>query len=332
MQYSGTMKRAPRFPSRWAGQARSLTIMATLSAALCACGSVDNVLYGGRAGTMEYPGSGAAPGAVPTYVVKSKDTVDGIASRYGVSSQSIIERNNLKSPYVIKPGQSLQVPGARYVPQEMPLDGPAAGATTATAAAATAPNGPPGPVKREALPPPPGAAEQKEAPKDTKPPADSKAAADAKTTSLAPPPRPAAGEPTPLSAPAAKTASPRFQWPLRGKILTPYGSSGGQKSDGIDIAADNGAAVKAADGGTVVYAGDGVPHLGNLLLIEHPGGYITAYGNNEALLVKKGDKVTKGQTISRAGASGGATSPRLHFEVRRGGAKTIDPVTVLPPG
>ena len=72
-------------------------------------------------------------------------------------------------------------------------------------------------------------------------------------------------------------------------------------------------------------------HLGNLLLVEHSGGYITAYGNNEALLVKKGDEVKKGQTIARAGATGGAASPRLHFEVRRGGNQTLDPVTVLPP-
>ena len=113
---------------------------------------------------------------------------------------------------------------------------------------------------------------------------------------------------------------------MRGKIITPYGTTGGgQKSDGIDIAADTGAPVKAADGGKVVYAGDGVPHLGNLLLIEHSAGYITAYGNNEALLVKKGDEVKKGQTIARAGASGGAASPRLHFEVRRGGSQDHRP-------
>ena len=71
-------------------------------------------------------------------------------------------------------------------------------------------------------------------------------------------------------------------------------------------------------------------HLGNLVLVQHPGGYITAYGNNEALLVKKGDEVKKGQTIAKAGSSGGAASPRLHFEVRRGGSRTIDPMTVLP--
>jgi murein DD-endopeptidase MepM/ murein hydrolase activator NlpD len=309
------MKTAPRIPSRWAGWSRSLAITATLAAALGACTSVDNVMYGAREGTMEYPGSAAGPNAVPTYVVKQKDTVDGIASRYGVSRQSIVERNNLQAPYALRPGQTLQVPGARYVP---PSDQVAPASTMAASTMAAAPSGGPGPVKREALPPPPGTLESK--------------AASAAPTAPAPP---AAGQPTPLSPPAAtapaRNSAPRFQWPLRGKIITPYGSTGGgQKSDGIDIAADTGAPVKAADGGKVVYAGDGVPHLGNLLLIEHSAGYITAYGNNEALLVKKGDEIKKGQTIARAGASGGAASPRLHFEVRRGGAKTIDPVTVLP--
>jgi murein DD-endopeptidase MepM/ murein hydrolase activator NlpD len=117
---------------------------------------------------------------------------------------------------------------------------------------------------------------------------------------------------------------------LHGKVITPYGNAGGQKSDGIDIATTNGAPVKAADGGKVVYAGDGVPKLGNLVLVEHSAGYITAYGNNEALLVKKGDEVKKGQTIARAGSSGGVDSPRLHFEIRRGGSQTIDPVSMLP--
>jgi murein DD-endopeptidase MepM/ murein hydrolase activator NlpD len=269
---------------------------------------MDNVLYGAREGTMEYPGSAAGPDAVPTYVVKDRDTLDGIARRYGVSSESIAERNKLRAPYSLRPGQSLQVPGARYVAPSEPVE-------TASSSSGGPPSGPPGSVKKEALPPPPGARESN------------------REASAAPGPS-ATGEPTPLSRPATTPPpgpAPRFQWPLRGKILTPYGGeSGGQKSDGIDIAADNGAPIKAADGGTVVYAGDGVPHLGNLLLIEHSSGYITAYGNNDSLLVKKGDTVKKGETIARAGSSGGAASPRLHFEVRRGGAKTIDPMTVLP--
>jgi murein DD-endopeptidase MepM/ murein hydrolase activator NlpD len=217
--------------------------------------------------------------------------------------QSIVDRNKLQPPYPLRPGQTIEVPGAKYV---APTD------TDVASAAPTSPSGPPGgPVKKETLAPPPG-------------------------SSAEPPQRqqPAAGEPTPLS-PAAATPppsgpTPRFQWPLHGKIITPYGSSGGQKSDGIDIATSNGAPVKAADGGEVVYAGDGIAKLGNLVLIKHSAGYITAYGNNEALLVKKGDEVKKGQTIARAGSSGGAESPRLHFEIRRGGSQTIDPVSMLP--
>src|SRR3954465_6772299 len=136
------MKRAPRFPSRWAGWSRSLAITATLSAALGACTSMDNVFYGAREGTMEYPGSAAGPNAVPTYVVKNKDTVDGIAQRYGVSAQSIVDRNRLQPPYPLRPGQTIEVPGAKYVPP---------GETDV----ATQPVGPPGgPVKKEALPPP----------------------------------------------------------------------------------------------------------------------------------------------------------------------------------
>src|SRR6185503_9891786 len=116
------MKRAPRIPSRWAGLMRSLTITATLSAALGACTSMDNVLYGAREGTMEYPGSAAGPDAVPTYVVKDRDTIDGIASRYGVTAQSIVDRNRLQAPYSLRPGQALLVPGAKYVAPSEPVE------------------------------------------------------------------------------------------------------------------------------------------------------------------------------------------------------------------
>ena len=295
MQYNGPMKRAPRYPSRWAGWLRTLGTTAALSVALGACSNV----FGPKGGTMEYPGSGAGPNAVAVYVVNEKDTVDSISQRYGVPSQTIIDRNRLKAPYTLKAGQNIELPGARFVADNT-------GGATQAAAATT-----PGPVKRDNLPPP-GAE-----------------------------PRTAAGQPTPLSPAAAESkteatvaATPppkRFAWPLHGKVLAPYGTGqGGQKNDGIDIQATTGEPVKAADGGTVIYAGSDVAHLGNLLLIQHQGGYITAYGNNEALLVKKGDAVKKGQTIAKAGSSGGAASPRLHFEVRRGGSKTIDPMTVLP--
>jgi murein DD-endopeptidase MepM/ murein hydrolase activator NlpD len=295
MQYNRPMKRAPRYPSRWAGWMRTLGTTAALSVALGACSNV----FGPKGGTMEYPGSGAGPNAVAVYVVNEKDTVDSISQRYGVPSQTIIDRNRLKAPYTLKAGQYIELPGARFVADNT-------GGATQAAAATT-----PGPVKRDNLPPP-----------GTEP-------------------KTAAGQPTPLSPAAAESKTeatvaatpppPRFAWPLHGKVLAPYGTGqGGQKNDGIDIQAATGDPVKAADGGTVIYAGSDVAHLGNLLLVQHQGGYITAYGNNEALLVKKGDAVKKGQTIAKAGNSGGAASPRLHFEVRRGGSKTVDPMTVLP--
>src|SRR3954471_15632657 len=190
------MKRAPRFPSRWAGWTRSLAITATLTAALGACTSMDNVLYGAREGTMEYPGSGAGPDAVPTYVVKNKDTLDGIASRYGVSSQSIAERNKLQAPYSLRPGQPLQVPGAKYVPPSEAVETASAGPSGAP------PSGPPGPVKRESLPPPGSRGE---------------------TTASAASAPAASGAPTPLSPHTAAAtpeppAKPRFAWPLHGKV------------------------------------------------------------------------------------------------------------------
>ena len=85
------MKRALRFPSRWAGRPHTLAIAVVLLTALGACSSMDNIMYGAREGTIEYPGSGERPGAAASYVVKHKDTVDGIARRYGVSPQTIID-------------------------------------------------------------------------------------------------------------------------------------------------------------------------------------------------------------------------------------------------
>jgi murein DD-endopeptidase MepM/ murein hydrolase activator NlpD len=297
------MKRALRFPLRWAGRSRTLLTAAAMCAALGAC---DSTLYGAREGTMEYPGSGAATGSVPTYVVRPRDTVDSIARQYGVSPRTIIERNKLQEPYSIQPGQTLEVPGARVVEPSSP---PAAETRTAAAS----PSGPPAPVTKETLAPPPGTT-QGEPPN---------------------PAKPAAGEPTPLAPPAATAPpagpTPHFEWPLRGKILTTYGAgANGQKSDGIEIAAEKGAPVKAAEGGKVVYVGSDVAQYGNLVLVEHSAGYITAYGNNDQILVAKDDHVTKGQVIAKAGNSGNAASPRLHFEIRRGGNKTLDPMGLLP--
>ena len=108
---------------------------------------MDSVFYRAREGTIEYPGSGAGPDAAPSYVVKSKDTVNGIARRFAVSPQTIIDRNRLQPPYALQPGQTLAVPGARVIE-------PSSGSPAPMETAAAAPS-PPASVKRETLAAPP---------------------------------------------------------------------------------------------------------------------------------------------------------------------------------
>jgi murein DD-endopeptidase MepM/ murein hydrolase activator NlpD len=118
-------------------------------------------------------------------------------------------------------------------------------------------------------------------------------------------------------------------WPVRGPVIARFGSSGsGQRNDGINIAADENTPVRAAEEGEVIYAGNELRSYGNLLLIRHSRGYVTAYAHNGELLVAKSDKVQRGQKIAKVGATGGVAKPQLHFEIRRGG-KPVDPAPYL---
>jgi murein DD-endopeptidase MepM/ murein hydrolase activator NlpD len=131
-----------------------------------------------------------------------------------------------------------------------------------------------------------------------------------------------------LDAPVA-SASPvspgRFLWPAHGKVISDFGpASNGQRNDGINIALPLGTPIKAAAGGTVSYSGNGLKDYGNLLLIQHRDGYVTAYAHAEKLLVQKGDVVKAGQVIAYAGRTGDVSTPQLHFEIRRG-TTPVDP-------
>ena len=122
----------------------------------------------------------------------------------------------------------------------------------------------------------------------------------------------------------------RFDWPLKGRILRPFGDLGdGRRNDGINIAADEGEAITAAADGVVAYAGTGIAVYGGLVLIRHGDGWLTAYGHAEELLVKRGQAVKRGQTIARAGETGSVSEPQLHFEVRQG-RRPVNPATMLP--
>ena len=130
----------------------------------------------------------------------------------------------------------------------------------------------------------------------------------------------------PAAAPAAAdSANPEFRWPARGRIIQGFKAGG---NDGINIAVPEGTSVKAAEGGVVAYAGSELKGYGNLVLIRHPNGFVSAYANNGDIEVKRGDSVKRGQTIAKSGQSGNVSSPQLHFELRKG-ATPVDPTGYL---
>ena len=132
------------------------------------------------------------------------------------------------------------------------------------------------------------------------------------------------------TATVSKYRKSKFAWPLQGTVISHYGTIGkGRNNDGINIKAKLGAAVKAADAGRVAYAGNELKGFGNLILIKHNDGWITAYAHNDRLFVKKGQKVKKGEKIAAAGSTGSVNTPQLHFEIRSG-TKALNPLNYLP--
>ncbi|MCJ2013234.1 peptidoglycan DD-metalloendopeptidase family protein [Methylobacterium sp. J-076] len=136
---------------------------------------------------------------------------------------------------------------------------------------------------------------------------------------------PAKAEPAATGSVAAQASADNFRWPAKGRVIAGYGASG---NEGINIALPEGTPVKAAEDGTVAYAGSDVKGYGKLVLVRHSNGYVSAYAHNGELDVKPGDKVKRGQTIAKSGASGNVTSPQLHFEIRKSGAP-VDPMSQL---
>ncbi len=227
---------------------------------------------------------------VRVYVVAGGDTVYGVSRRFDLGIRDIIQQNDLKAPdYGLYTGQRLVLPlpdGTAHAHHTAPI-------RTAPAQTAHAGNTVPPAATREAV--------------------------------LIPPPSPST---RPVGDPNAKPpprAGRKFEWPLRGKVVSGFGAKGGGLyNDGINIAAKPGTIVRAAENGVVAYAGNELRGYGNLLLVRHSGGWITAYAHNGALMVRPGQVVKRGQPIAKVGESGAVSTPQLHFELRRG-RKAVDP-------
>ncbi len=296
-------------------------------------------------------GTSLALPQVKTHLVRGGDTLESVARLYGVDVSSLAATNHLPPPYVIRTGETLILPSSVETAAASPQQTVASAAPQAvTAAPLAAPLSPPAapsaaapappetdervpPLAAPLAPPPdapsPAAAPQVAAgspPSGAAPPASSPAP----SVAAAPPP-PAKLEQTvslpPMPAPVAGSG---FLWPVRGPVLSGYGTSAdGSHNDGLNIAAPEGTPVVAAAAGEVAYAGNELKGYGNLVLIKHAGGVITAYAHLASVTVKRFDKVARGQAIGRVGATGAVSQPQLHFEIRQG-ARPVDPVGYLP--
>ena len=304
------------------------------------------------------------------------ETVNTIATRYGVPASAILEANNLSSASGVGEGSEIVIPvysaraaaapAAAAAPQRpttaaqlRPAMSPTAQFRAGPAPAAQPATTRPVPAKPQvAAVEPKGKMQlvqgsQAKAAEPAKPSAQPKPVASA---ALAPELKPSVATAAPVAAapkpvasaaktddaevktaalkvdpaPAAEPSGPSFRWPARGRVISAYGSkSSGSTNDGVNISVPEGTEVKASDDGVVAYSGSELKGFGNLVLIRHSNGWVTAYAHNSANGVKRGDTVRRGQVIAKSGATGNVTSPQLHFEVRKG-ASTVDPLKHLP--
>jgi murein DD-endopeptidase MepM/ murein hydrolase activator NlpD len=258
--------------------------------------------------------------------VRRGETLYGISRAYRSDMATVARLNSLAPPFGIYEGQALRLPVAVAPPAVVtvaavePPVAPGRGTTAPEEGlpSATIPAPPPAPSSGISTVP-------------LLPPDASKTAAP--SASASPPPPAARQEPPPpttlAALPPSRAGSLLFAWPARGRMISGFGPKpGGQHNDGINIEVGQGTPVRAAEAGTVVYAGNELKGYGNLVLIRHAGGWVTAYAHNDDLLVRRGAQVGKGQQIARSGSSGGVSSPQLHFEIRKG-RDPVDPMRYL---
>jgi murein DD-endopeptidase MepM/ murein hydrolase activator NlpD len=250
-----------------------------------------------------------------THVVSSGETLYSIGRQYGARPNDIAMANGLSSPENIRVGQRLQIPGAgstnfastapRVPSANVAFNAPSDGYLRAPSEpsrqiASSEPRIIPGvpsiPVESKSRPP------------------VQQVSTNSAIDDIAEPP-------------SANGTS--FRWPVRGRIISGFGAKPtGQRNDGINLAVPEGTSVKAAEAGTVIYAGNELEGYGKLVLVRHADDWVSAYAHNSDIKVKRGDTVRRGQTLATAGMSGSVTSPQVHFELRKK-AKPVNPLDYL---
>ncbi len=312
------------------------------------------------------PGQAIKLPAKRYYTVQSGDTLMAVARRFSVEAADLAEFNEFTGTS-IRAGQKIYLPegakdkGPPPAPKPRPAPAPPAATRpveTPTPPPYSPPPYSPPPYRPPAYTPPVSAPPAYTPPPVAAPPAYTPPTPPPVRTEPAPPPTPRAPipyrqtNPSPTTAPMrpqmpevsvpptdseiAAAGRGRFVWPVRGDVLSRFGpTGGGQRNDGINISASPGEGVRAAAQGEVVYAGNQVPGFGNLVLIKHDGGWVTAYAHLANIDVKMRQAITQGQVIGQAGQTGSVDQPQLHFEIRyapspKDKARPVDPMLVLP--
>ena len=241
----------------------------------------------------------AVAAAPAVHVVNPGDTLLSVARRNHVPLSELARANSLEPTAKLRLGMKLTVPGAKTA-AVAPAAQPVSVAAQPVAAVAPA-------TKMAAAGGPPQSARL------------AQATATVEDAAVA----------TPVKATEATGALPTFRWPVRGKVITSYGAkTNGKSNDGINLAVPEGTPVKAAEDGVVAYSGNELKGYGNLVLVRHSNGYVTAYAHASELMVKRGDTIKRGQIIAKSGQSGEVGSPQLHFEIRKG-SMPVDPLQFL---
>jgi murein DD-endopeptidase MepM/ murein hydrolase activator NlpD len=292
----------------------------------------------GRASSLASVSRPVESGAI---VVQRGDTLNGLARRHNVAAHDLIETNHLRAPYALQVGQRLSLPRAHESATRVVETQPAAvdhapvGSAPPAVPAGRVESAPIAPISSAPVATPPSATaaavtaepvRTASVPRATEPVSEARAieapSHAAPTASLSER-QIAAVEPASVAMPAR--AGRGFQWPVRGRVVSDFGpKGGGLHNDGINIAATRGTPIRAAESGVVVYAGNELRGFGNLVLLRHADGWMTAYGHADDLTVQRGDQVRRGQVIGKVGATGNVSTPQIHFEIRRG-SRPVNP-------
>ena len=243
----------------------------------------------------------------PVHTVTSGDTLGRVAHKYRVKVKDLAVANGIQPETPLKVGMQLTIPVKLVAtPPNVQPGRPQPGAPAVAqtkASVAVAPRAPAAPA--------PGKLAVSETPANVR---------------MASPVETSAEDVNPNGL----NGAPAFRWPTRGRVINNFGAKvNGSTNDGIDLAVPEGTQVRAADDGVVAYAGNELKGYGNLVLVRHSNGFVTAYANASELLVKRNDQVHKGQVILKSGQTGNAANPQLHFEIRKNSAP-VDPMQFLP--